>query len=85
MSEPVARRTLTREEARRVYDRIGARQDSQAFYEDRSTNELVRRADLASASAIFEVRTFEASSSKHTVSCAPAVCCVLRACRPEPA
>ncbi len=26
-------RTLSHEEARRVYDRIGARQDTQAFYE----------------------------------------------------
>ena len=40
MSVPV----LSREQARRVYDRIGARQDTQAFYEDRATDVLDRGA-----------------------------------------
>jgi ubiquinone/menaquinone biosynthesis C-methylase UbiE len=47
-------RTLTHEEARRVYDRIGSKQDTQAFYEDVATRELVRQGDFASANAVFE-------------------------------
>jgi ubiquinone/menaquinone biosynthesis C-methylase UbiE len=54
MSEPVARRTLTREEARRVYDRIGAHQDSQAFYEDRAVGRAVQHAGFAEARRVFE-------------------------------
>jgi len=41
-------------EARRVYDRIGRRQDSQAFYEDAAVNELVANAELPAARAVFE-------------------------------
>jgi ubiquinone/menaquinone biosynthesis C-methylase UbiE len=48
-------KTLTREEARRVYDRIGSLQDTQAFYEDRATDELIRAAALASAQSVFEL------------------------------
>ena len=47
-------RTLSHQEARRVYDRIGARQDTQAFYEDVATRELLRHGDFASAVAVFE-------------------------------
>lgn len=45
---------LSHEEARRVYDRIGAFQDSQAFYEDRATELLLRHGEFASAEAVFE-------------------------------
>lgn len=45
---------LSRVEARRVYDRIGSRQDSQAFYEDRATELLLRHGDFGSAEAVFE-------------------------------
>ena len=45
---------LTRREARRFYDRFGARQDSQAFYEDRALDELIRAADFASARRVVE-------------------------------
>lgn len=47
-------RTLTHAQARKVYDRIGRRQDSQAFYEDRAVRVLVDNADLASASSVIE-------------------------------
>jgi ubiquinone/menaquinone biosynthesis C-methylase UbiE len=47
-------RTLSHEEARRVYDRIGGLQDRQAFYEDVATGELLRHGDFASASSAFE-------------------------------
>jgi ubiquinone/menaquinone biosynthesis C-methylase UbiE len=47
-------RTLTHEEARRLYDRIGSRQDTQAFYEDRANDQLVRHAKLGKASSVFE-------------------------------
>ena len=46
--------TLTHEEARRVYTRIGAFQDTQAFYEDRATNVLVSHFDLGHAQSVFE-------------------------------
>jgi ubiquinone/menaquinone biosynthesis C-methylase UbiE len=47
-------RTLSYEEARRVYDRIGARQDSQAFYEDVATAELIAHGDFEHAGSVFE-------------------------------
>lgn len=46
---------LSRDEARRFYDRFGARQDSQAFYEDRAVDELIRAADFASAQSVAEL------------------------------
>jgi SAM-dependent methyltransferase len=46
---------LTRAQARAFYDRLGARQDSQAFYEDRAVAELVLRADFEQARAVFEL------------------------------
>ena len=45
---------LTHAEARRVYDRIGAAQDSQAFYEDRATALLVRHGAFGSAQRVLE-------------------------------
>jgi len=47
-------RTLSHQEARRTYDRIGAKQDTQAFYEDVATRELIRHGEFASALAVFE-------------------------------
>jgi SAM-dependent methyltransferase len=47
--------TLSSAEARRVYDRIGRRQDAQAFYEDRATSQLIPHLDLATAQAVFEL------------------------------
>lgn len=46
--------TLSHEEARRVYTRIGALQDTQAYYEDRATNVLVSHFDLSGAHAVYE-------------------------------
>jgi ubiquinone/menaquinone biosynthesis C-methylase UbiE len=46
--------TLTREEARRVYDRIGAGQDSQAFYEDRATGLLIQHGAFGGAQRVLE-------------------------------
>jgi SAM-dependent methyltransferase len=48
-------RTLSHEQARRVYTRIGALQDTQAYYEDRATNVLVSRFELAGARSVFEL------------------------------
>lgn len=48
-------RTLSHQQARRAYDRIGALQDSQAFYEDRVTDVLRVQARFASAESIFEL------------------------------
>jgi ubiquinone/menaquinone biosynthesis C-methylase UbiE len=47
-------RTLSHDQARRVYDRIGSKQDTQAFYEDRATRELVAHGDFANARSVFE-------------------------------
>ena len=46
---------LSRAEARRVYDRIGAGQDTQAFYEDRATGLLIRHGAFGSASRVLEL------------------------------
>ena len=45
---------LSHQQARRVYDRIGALQDSQAFYEDPATRLLLRHGHFPSAAAVFE-------------------------------
>lgn len=45
---------LSREQARRVYDRIGALQDTQAFYEDRATGLLIRHGDFGAAHRVLE-------------------------------
>lgn len=47
-------RILTHREARRVYDRIGSLQDTQAFYEDRATTALLRHGEFAAARSVFE-------------------------------
>lgn len=46
--------TLSPEEARRTYDRIGILQDTQRFYEDRATGLLVRHGAFPEANAVFE-------------------------------
>jgi len=46
--------TLTHAQARKAYDRIGAWQDTQAFYEDVATSRLREHAELGSAKAVFE-------------------------------
>lgn len=48
-------RTLTVAEARAFYDRFGAKQDLQAFYEDRAVDVMIARADLRHAHAVFEL------------------------------
>lgn len=47
-------RTLSHEEARRVYNRIGSLQDTQAFYEDRATRELMEHGRFEAAQTVFE-------------------------------
>ncbi len=48
-------KTLTHEQARRVYDRIGRRQDSQGFYEDRALDILVEHGQFGEAKQVFEL------------------------------
>jgi ubiquinone/menaquinone biosynthesis C-methylase UbiE len=45
---------LTREEARAFYDRWGAKQDTQAYYEDPASAELIAHAAFADAESVFE-------------------------------
>jgi ubiquinone/menaquinone biosynthesis C-methylase UbiE len=47
-------RTLTREEARRFYDRFGAKQDKQGWYEDAAIAALEARAKFEQASSVVE-------------------------------
>jgi len=47
--------TLSPDQARRVYDRIGRAQDWQRFYEDAATTELVAHAAFDDALTIFEL------------------------------
>jgi ubiquinone/menaquinone biosynthesis C-methylase UbiE len=46
--------TLSHADARAVYDRIGSWQDTQAFYEDRATDDLIAHAELGTAQSLFE-------------------------------
>ena len=47
-------RMLNREQAKAFYDRFGARQDSQAFYEDPATGDIIAHAAFERATAVFE-------------------------------
>lgn len=46
---------LSRAEARRVYDRVGAQQDAQAFYEDVALEALCAHSDFEEAHSVFEL------------------------------
>ena len=46
--------TLSREDTRRIYDRIGSWLDSQSFYEDRAIRSLAENGRFDSAEAVFE-------------------------------
>jgi ubiquinone/menaquinone biosynthesis C-methylase UbiE len=48
------RRTLSHEEARAVYDRVGRNQDCHRFYEDPVTQKAVCHANLTGAKSVFE-------------------------------
>ena len=45
---------LSRDEAKAFYDRFGAKQDSQGFYEDRALEDLMEHVDVDEAEAGFE-------------------------------
>lgn len=45
---------LSRDQARRYYDRFGAKQDSQWYYEDPATDDLIEHAGFAGAQSVFE-------------------------------
>ena len=45
---------LNHQQAKSYYDRFGAKQDSQAFYEDRAKDRLVAQADFEHAQAVYE-------------------------------
>ncbi|MGE5248130.1 MAG: class I SAM-dependent methyltransferase, partial [Verrucomicrobiota bacterium] len=46
--------TLSHEEARAFYDRFGAKQDWQRFYEDRAIADLIAHASFGKAGAVLE-------------------------------
>ncbi len=45
---------LSHDQIKAMYDRFGARQDRQAYYEDAPIRELIRKADFSHATAVFE-------------------------------
>jgi ubiquinone/menaquinone biosynthesis C-methylase UbiE len=47
-------RTLTTAQAKAFYDRFGARQDAQSFYEDRAIDVLVVHGVFSTATSVFE-------------------------------
>jgi SAM-dependent methyltransferase len=47
-------KVLSRDEAKAFYDRFGARQDGQAFYEDPALHDLVRSSGFAHAASVVE-------------------------------
>ena len=49
---------LSHKEARAFYDRFGAKQDLQSFYEDPAVERLIAHADFANASAVLVSLTF---------------------------
>jgi SAM-dependent methyltransferase len=46
--------TLSHQEARQTYDRIGSLQDSQRFYEDRATTLVLLHGNFTAAESVFE-------------------------------
>ena len=46
--------TLSSQQARQTYDRIGSLQDSQRFYEDRATALVLEHGNFSSAGSVFE-------------------------------
>ena len=48
------RRAFTPDEAKQFYDRFGAKQDLQAFYENPAVDDLIAHADFGHARAVFE-------------------------------
>lgn len=51
----MSRRYLSPEQARRFYDRMGAKQDSQAFYEDAALDVLVEQGRFREAESVIEI------------------------------
>jgi cyclopropane fatty-acyl-phospholipid synthase-like methyltransferase len=54
VSLPHDARVLTHEQAQAFYNRMGAKQDWQAFYEAKATSDLVTHASFETAQAVFE-------------------------------
>lgn len=48
-------RTLTHDEARAAYDRVGARQDTQSWYEDAAVDVLIAHGGLEDATLVLDV------------------------------
>ena len=52
--KPLRGKTLTASQAKAFYDRFGAKQDSQAFYEDAALAELIKHSAFETAHHVFE-------------------------------
>lgn len=73
-----AHRPLSPSEARSVYDRIGRRQDTQAFYEDPALDRLVAHGAFEDAQSILEVGCGTGRFAEHLLRdhCPPKTCYV---------
>lgn len=47
-------KTLSRDQARAHYDHLGAKQDSQGYYEDPAIDDLIKHAEFSEAQSVFE-------------------------------
>ena len=47
-------KTLSKEQARAYYDHFGAKQDSQGYYEDSATEDMISHAEFSKAELVFE-------------------------------
>lgn len=68
-------RILSHSEAKAFYDRFGARQDSQRFYEDAAVADLIAHSDMRRARAVFEFGCGTGRLAAHLLAdCLPPMC-----------
>ena len=61
-------RVLTHEQAQAFYNRMGAKQDWQAFYEAKATHDLVTHASFETAQAVFEFGCGTGALAEHLLA-----------------
>lgn len=61
-------RMLTRDQLRRIYDRVGAWQDAQSFYEAPAVDAMLRHGDFAAARSVLEIGCGTGTLAKRLLS-----------------
>lgn len=61
-------RVLTHEQAQAFYDWMGAKQDLQAFYEEKATRDLIAHAGFETAQAVFEFGCGTGAFAEHVLA-----------------